>query len=431
MGRWVTGLLALSVVSAAHATWSIILIDTATKEIVVGSATCVSNIDLEQDLPVVRVGVGAACAQSAVDQSGRNRRVIWNAFQAGTDPNEILNLLEAQDTGHQTRQYGIVDVHGRAATFSGSENGDYKNGLTGRFGDLVYSIQGNVITGQPVLDMAEQAIITTPGALPEKVIAAMEAAASMGGDGRCSCDTLRPDRCGSPPPDFDRTSWVSFMIGARRGDTDGTRCTGSAGCATGDYYLNVNVTRSVQADAVVRLRTKYDRWRDGLVGVPDAVESSAALGVRHMLNDGASQTTLRIEARDWQGAAVTNLDGIRVIHNLSEGSAGSSTIGDISDLGNGMFELPITAGTTAGRDRFLVALFFTGDNGAESVFLIQDAELYIQDARADFNGDDVVDLADLSIQLQAFGAGNGGDVDGDNDTDLTDLALLLGSFLPS
>jgi len=124
----------------ARATWSIIIVDRESKEVAIGSATCLINFNLKKYLPVVLVDVGAAAAQSNVDMTAVNRQLIWSELQAGTHPAEILTLLEAQDSSHQTRQYGIVDTRGRAVTFSGSENGEYANGLTGQSGPLVYSI---------------------------------------------------------------------------------------------------------------------------------------------------------------------------------------------------------------------------------------------------------------------------------------------------
>src|SRR5436190_23029008 len=107
-----------SLTVAARATWSIIIVDTRTHEIAIGSATCLTNFDLARALPVVRVGLGAAAAQSAVDTTGRNRRLIWDQFALGTPPDQILQMLDHVDTLHETRQYGIVDTQGRATTFT-------------------------------------------------------------------------------------------------------------------------------------------------------------------------------------------------------------------------------------------------------------------------------------------------------------------------
>ncbi|MFN6041354.1 MAG: hypothetical protein ACK46V_05560 [Phycisphaerae bacterium] len=56
------------IASPAHATWSIILIDTRTREVGIASATCLTGFDLRAGSPVVVTGVGAAAAQSFVEK---------------------------------------------------------------------------------------------------------------------------------------------------------------------------------------------------------------------------------------------------------------------------------------------------------------------------------------------------------------------------
>lgn len=414
----------LLVALPARATWSIIIVDRESKEVAIGSATCLTNFNLKKFLPVVLVDVGAAAAQSNVDMQATNRQLIWAELLAGTHPAEILMLLEEQDSNHQTRQYGIVDTRGRAVTFSGSQNGEYANGLTGEFGSLVYSIQGNVITGQCVLDQIEAAILETPGDIPEKLMLAMEAAYDAGGDGRCSCDPGDPPGCGCPPPEFDKTAHVGFMVVARRGDVDGV-CTRNNGCCNGDYFLSLNIRfqAAEDPDPVIQLRERFDLWRAELVGVPDAVASTITITPDRLLNDGVSTATLRVEVRDWQGLPAVAITDVLVEHDPA-GSAGSSTIGPVSDLGDGVYEAVLTAGTLVGRDRIAVRIV---DETGER-YLIPSGLLRVQDQRADLNTDGVVDLDDLTILLEAYGETVNGDVDNDGDTDLADLATLLGSL---
>lgn len=202
----------------ASATWSIILIDTRTGEVAVASATCLTGFDLQANTPVLLTGVGAGTAQSSVDQNGVNRTLIRDGLLAGDSMEAILAGLEARDSNHQTRQYGIADVRGGALTFSGSRAGLWAGGRTGRVGDLVYAVQGNVLTGSPVVDEAVRAIETTPGDVAAKLMAAMEAARAMGGDGRCSCAPNDADGCGSPPPQFEKAAHIAYMLIARAGD---------------------------------------------------------------------------------------------------------------------------------------------------------------------------------------------------------------------
>ncbi|MCG3126004.1 MAG: hypothetical protein CHACPFDD_00832 [Phycisphaerae bacterium] len=387
---WALGALLL-VAPAAQATWSIIIIDTRTKEIAIGSATCLTNFDLRRGLPVVRVGIGAAAAQSAIDSSGANRLLIWNELAKGTDPSIILQLLEQQDGSgmHRRRQYGIVDVLGRAVTFTGDRDGPYANGLTGQIGDLVYSIQGNVITGQPVLDMAEAAILNTPGDIPEKLMAAMEAARSMGGDGRCSCDEFDADGCGSPPPSFEKSAHIGFMIVSRRGDHDGG-CDSQIGCASGIYHMNFNVpfAKVSDPDPVIQLRDKFDTWRDNNRGRVDHLTSRKTFSPRYLPADGQSQTTLTVELLDWESVPINEDVVFRIAHD--DDSAQASQIGSFTKHAMHLYTVPLTAGNTPGIDRIKITI----DDQVSTKVLMPSAQIIVL-GRGDMNGDGRFDAFDI------------------------------------
>lgn len=202
----------------AQATWSIIIIDTRTREIAVASATCLTGFDLQAETPILVPRVGAGTAQSFVEPTGLNLTFIRDSLVAGLTPDQILAGLASRDPGHQTRQYGIVDAEGRTLTFSGTGAGPWAGGETGRLGDLVYAVQGNVLTGEVVVRASVDAILNTPGGLADKLMASMEAARAMGGDGRCSCHAPRADGCGAPPPAFTKSAHIAYMLIARDGD---------------------------------------------------------------------------------------------------------------------------------------------------------------------------------------------------------------------
>ncbi|MEO0512795.1 MAG: DUF1028 domain-containing protein [Planctomycetota bacterium] len=214
---------------ASHATWSILLMDTESGEIAVGSATCLTDFDLLRSTPVMVAGVGAATAQSFVDTGGFNRTRVLTGLVRGSSPGMILDGLAAADFGHQTRQYGLVSVDG-PLTFTGTQAGAFADGLVGVLpdagptgGDLFYAIQGNVLTGEPVLTTALTAIKTTPGPLTDRLMAAMEASRDAGGDGRCSCNQGGPTACGPTPDVFEKSADIGYVIATRAGDTDRSR----------------------------------------------------------------------------------------------------------------------------------------------------------------------------------------------------------------
>ena len=111
-------LLPFVISSSVEATWSIVIADTSTKEVAVGTVTCLDNFDLLAIVPVVVVGTGAAAVQSAGDFEGIRRPIIVDSLIAGIPPDTILAILSSVN-GHENLQYGIVDVLGRSTTFSG------------------------------------------------------------------------------------------------------------------------------------------------------------------------------------------------------------------------------------------------------------------------------------------------------------------------
>jgi uncharacterized Ntn-hydrolase superfamily protein len=352
----ITLVLSLAILAVPlRATWSIILIHTKTGEIAIGCATCITGFDLAAAVPVLVIDKGAGCAQSFVDQSGANRIFIRDQLALGTDPVQILAQLAQRDPQHQTRQYGIVDVRGRAVGFSGTSAGAYAGDRIGRVGDVAYAIQGNVLTGGAVLAAAELALYTTNGDLSEKLMAAMDAARAFGGDGRCSCSEGNPTGCGAPPASFTKSSHIAFMIIGRPGDTDGT-CS-SAGCANGSYYMRLNVANqpSTAPDPVVQLRGLYDTWKTQQRGRPDQVLSTITFDPPTLPRDGRTVTTATLVLRDREGTRITR-GGANVGVALDPTSTSNATIGAVRDHGDGRYSFPITAGTNAAGIRLRVTV---------------------------------------------------------------------------
>lgn len=340
---WLTVAVLLLLGGRARATWSIVLVDTATGEVAIGCATCLTGFDLEKYVPVMLVGVGGACAQANVDSSGANRLIIWDELQKGTHPKDILDILKANDPSHQSRQYGIVDLLGRRATFTGSNTSGWAGGVAGKTGSIVYAIQGNILTNANVVLDAEQAVINTAGDLAEKLMVAMEAAAAQGGDSRCTR--------------FGKSAHCGFMMISRLGDIDGTTCERTQGCATGTYYMDLNVPNQVSSDPdpVIQLRTLYDSWRLALMGRPDHVLSTRTLADPAIPGNGTAQTTLTIGLVDLEGFPLT-AGGATLSVTHAPSSSGLASIGAVTDHGNGTYSLPLTAGVGQGTDLLRVVV---------------------------------------------------------------------------
>lgn len=354
-------------VAPSQATWSIVLTDTSTGEVIVASATCIENFDLQVGLPVVRPDIGGAAAQSMIDTGAVNRQKIWNKLGQGLRPSTIIKDLEATDRWHQARQYGIVNLKDKPATFTGNGAGKAKGGVTGEVGTLRYSIQGNVLTDKSVYLAAETALLNTPGDLGQRVLAGMEAARALGGDGRCSCNPAAPTSCGAPPPGFTKSAHVGFFIIARHGDSEGT-CSGSTGCANGSYYLDLNVKGNAAAlDPVLQMQADYAIWRAGLVGHPDGVLSSLDIEAHKLPADG--QTTRRVTV------VLRDLDGTPIGHGgatlTPSSTAGLVSFSGVTDNADGSYAFDVTAMTQAGDDSIEVLV----DDGVTTATLYPPLDL--------------------------------------------------------
>ncbi|MEE8155273.1 MAG: DUF1028 domain-containing protein [Phycisphaerales bacterium] len=427
-GAYLAVSLSASVVSStSHGTWSIVIADSETKEVAVGTVTCLNNFDLLALVPVIVVGRGGAAVQAAGDFNGIRRPIIFEHLMLGTDPEEILALL-AEIGGHQSRQYGISDTQGRMITFTGTSTSQWAGGVIGTQGTMVYAIQGNILAGACVVPAIEQAVLETDGDIPAKLMAGMQAARLAGGDGRCSCSPNNPTGCGCPPLDFVKSGHIGTMVVARIGDTDDAVCNAS-GCADGDYFMKFNVAFQAAGDPdpVIQLQEMFDDWRAALVGRPDAVESVVVFDPEPIPPDGKSTTMMLITLLDWQGEPITQpIKSLAVSH--APESAGISTIGEPIDNGDGTFSVPITAGTRAGIDRFLVEV----DDGIRPVTLTPNSSLqYFAAADIDMNG--TVGASDLLILLANWGPCGDcedcpADLDGNCTVGASDLLILLANW---
>jgi hypothetical protein len=256
--------------ATASATWSIIAVDLSTRRLVIASATCVNNNDqfLMGVQAVVVPGIGVAACQAGVDGTHQNQMLVFRELQKGTDPKQILEMLSA-DPAFQSRQFGILDLRGRSAGFSGLSNGYVSQDIQGRVPgtDIYYSIQGNILRPGLVVPNAEAAFLTTKGALTDRVMAAMDAADGSGGDSRCQCPPWPTDGSTPANPCDGKTSHIAYILMSDPGDTNGDSHN------NGNYamYLTVAqpgpnrgpgaIRQGENLNPVKTLRARFDEWR--------------------------------------------------------------------------------------------------------------------------------------------------------------------------
>lgn len=163
----------------AHATFSIAAVNPETGEAAVAVTTRVPFVG--RAVPWVRAGVGAVATQSwTVVEYGKQG---LDLLQAGVAPNEAIERLLADDAGRERRQLGIIDMKGRAAAFTGKENGAWAGSRQGKN----YTVQGNILVGPEVIDAVAAHLDATAGTgmpIAERLILALEAGQEKGGDKR-------------------------------------------------------------------------------------------------------------------------------------------------------------------------------------------------------------------------------------------------------
>lgn len=121
-------------------------------------------------------GVGAMATQSLANFSFGPMALAM--LREGTEPARVIDALVATDADAHRRQIGIVDANGRVGAWTGSgciREASHRTGVG-------YSVQANMMTHPSVVPVMAQAFETTSGDLAQRMMAAMEAAQSEGGD---------------------------------------------------------------------------------------------------------------------------------------------------------------------------------------------------------------------------------------------------------
>lgn len=177
---------------SAQDTFSIVAVDPVTGEVGSAGASCISKANLQTFFPFsdpnflgdLLPGLGAINTQASyLAQNQQNARA---RLLAGDTPQQVIDWLQANDVQNNPgiRQYGVAAlINGapQAAGYTGANCINYKNHRVGPN----YSIQGNILLGQQILDSMEARFLNTSGCLAEKLMAAMQGAKVPGADTRC------------------------------------------------------------------------------------------------------------------------------------------------------------------------------------------------------------------------------------------------------
>ena len=228
--RYTSKILVYINISFLFSTFSIVAVDTLNNQVGSAGASCIGNSVIISD---IHPGIGAIHTQSYYIQANQN--YASDLMDLGLPPSDIIDLLVENDIHNNPgiRQYGIVDLeeNGRTSAFTGENCTDYKDHITG----VTYSIQGNILLGEHVLNQMESNFLNTEGALSDKLMAAMQGANIPGADTRCLSDSI--------------SSLSSFIRVANPGDN------------SNNIFLDLRVNNTLgQSEPIDLLQSMYNDW---------------------------------------------------------------------------------------------------------------------------------------------------------------------------
>jgi uncharacterized Ntn-hydrolase superfamily protein len=157
-------------------TFSIVACDTATGEL--GVAVASKYFAVGAIVPWAKSGVGAIATQSYVNPD--YGIIGLELLQRGLSPQEVIDSLTRADSMFARRQVGIVDAQGNSATFTGRDCLMWAGGMR-RHG---CAAQGNILVRPSVVASMIHTFENTSGELADKLLSALLAGDSAGGDSR-------------------------------------------------------------------------------------------------------------------------------------------------------------------------------------------------------------------------------------------------------
>jgi uncharacterized Ntn-hydrolase superfamily protein len=148
-----------------------------------------------QIVPWAEAGVGAVATQSFVDPS--YGQLGLDLLRSGKSATETLRGLLAADVSCEVRQVAMVDANGSVATFTGSRDIQSAGGIAeagsaaqlqcGTAGGTLtggrnFAAQANLMANDKVWPAMAKAYAAADGDLADRLLAALDAAQSVGGD---------------------------------------------------------------------------------------------------------------------------------------------------------------------------------------------------------------------------------------------------------
>ena len=160
-------------------TFSIVAVDPEAG--VCGAAVASKYPAVGKVVPYVRAGVGAFCTQHWHNPKWGERAL--DMLAKGDLPEQVLGQLLKEDSLRDKRQLAIIDMSGRAANRNPAKadpSGVWWGAVSGKY----YACQGNTLVGREVIFAMARAYEESKGSLADRLMAALAAGDSAGGDHR-------------------------------------------------------------------------------------------------------------------------------------------------------------------------------------------------------------------------------------------------------
>jgi uncharacterized Ntn-hydrolase superfamily protein len=171
------------------ATFSIIAFDPTTGELGVGVQSHAFTAGAA--VPYAIPGVGAVATQAAANRLYGPKAI--ELLKQGLSPADVVKRLTDEDPGRDTRQLAVIDAAGRSAVYTGKHVIDrnfdksdvvHLGGYAGHISGRNFSVQGNTLASEDVLKNMARAYEHGSGTMAERLMDALDAGQSAGGDTR-------------------------------------------------------------------------------------------------------------------------------------------------------------------------------------------------------------------------------------------------------
>jgi len=157
-------------------TFSIVAFDPTTNDLSVAVQSKYFSVGAV--VPWAEAGVGAIATQAMVNVSYGPEGL--KLLSRGLSVQEAIRELTKDDKDRETRQIGVVDSYGNSASYTGLKCVPWAGDRQGRH----YAAQGNILENEGVVSAMSEVFESSSGELAERLVSALEAGQSAGGDAR-------------------------------------------------------------------------------------------------------------------------------------------------------------------------------------------------------------------------------------------------------